>query len=89
MLTDQSLTAMQILSNGSLDLSQTSRLGIGQPIEARLTLGTSFIWAVEGKQHLESHGQRMSYGLQANALDWVVQGHCAGEFLATVRTTTK
>lgn len=78
-------TSPQILSDGSLHLSQTSRVGIGEPIEARLTLGTSFIWAVEGKQHLESHGQRMSYGLQANTLDWVVQGRCAGEFLASVR----
>jgi hypothetical protein len=66
-------------------LSSETSLYAGQPIQALLTIHTSFHWGPGTREGEEEKTYRMRFDVEELLSDWLVSGQKRGDFLAKVR----
>jgi len=70
-------------------LSSSTPLYAGQPIQALLSISTSFHWGPGSHEEKKEKTYKMRFDVEELLNDWLVSGQKRGDFLAKVRTVTR
>lgn len=70
-------------------LSSRISLYAGQPVQALLSISTSFHWGPGTYEGKKERTYRMRFDIEELLGDWLVSGQKRGDFLAKVRTATQ
>ena len=76
-------------TTSKMKLSSSTPLYAGQPIQALLSISTSFHWGPGSREGKGEKTYRMRFDVEELLNDWLVSGQKRGDFLAKVRTVTR